>query len=84
MTLSRRSWAPVALFSGEATNVEVGVTNELFPNQRASSVASCLFNATPEDFTGGEGIAEANAVIAKFNALTATQQQDIINFLRSP
>jgi hypothetical protein len=26
---------------------------------------------------------EANGVIAKFNALTAAQQQDILNFLRS-
>jgi CxxC motif-containing protein (DUF1111 family) len=39
------------IFSGEAYNVEIGVTNELFPNERANPPASCLLNATPEDTT---------------------------------
>jgi hypothetical protein len=26
---------------------------------------------------------EANAVVGRFNALTATQKQDVLNFLRS-
>lgn len=36
------------LFSGEAYNVEQGVTNEVFPNEREDE-ATCQLNATPED-----------------------------------
>jgi CxxC motif-containing protein (DUF1111 family) len=39
------------IFAGEAYNVEMGVTNELFQTERASPPASCLYNATPEDQT---------------------------------
>jgi CxxC motif-containing protein (DUF1111 family) len=39
------------LFSGEAYNVEIGVTNELFPNERGNPPAACLLNSTPEDIT---------------------------------
>ena len=43
------------MFSGEAYNVEMGITNELFPNERGYPPtplpASCLFNPTPEDGT---------------------------------
>jgi CxxC motif-containing protein (DUF1111 family) len=39
------------MFAGEAYNVEIGVTNELFPNERANPPASCLLNPTPEDTT---------------------------------
>ena len=39
------------IFSGEAYNVEMGVTNELFPNERANPPSSCLYNPTPEDET---------------------------------
>ena len=37
------------VFAGEAYNVEMGVTNELFTNERGLPPASCLFNPTPED-----------------------------------
>ncbi len=39
------------VFTGEAYNVEMGVTNELFPNERGNPPANCLSNPTPEDFT---------------------------------
>jgi len=47
------------IFSGEAYNVEMGVTNELFPNERANPdeaqrgglPAACKLNPTPEDAT---------------------------------
>jgi len=43
------------VFAGEAYNVEMGITNELFPNERGYPPrpipASCLFNQTPEDGT---------------------------------
>ncbi|MGE5047094.1 MAG: di-heme oxidoredictase family protein, partial [Deltaproteobacteria bacterium] len=38
----------LVIFSGEAYNVEQGVTNELFPNERGG-IASCRANPTPED-----------------------------------
>jgi len=41
----------VEIFAGEAYNVELGVTNELFPDERMLPPASCLYNPTPEDTT---------------------------------
>jgi CxxC motif-containing protein (DUF1111 family) len=38
------------IFAGEAYNVEQGVTNELFPNER-DKTPSCQFNGTAEDDT---------------------------------
>ena len=39
------------VFAGEAYNVEIGVTNELFQNERGNPPAACLYNPTPEDET---------------------------------
>jgi CxxC motif-containing protein (DUF1111 family) len=43
------------VFGAEAYNVEMGVTNEMFPNERGYPPTpvpqSCLFNQTPEDGT---------------------------------
>jgi len=36
------------IFAGEAYNVEQGVSNEVFPNERAAATG-CVFNGTPED-----------------------------------
>ena len=53
-TITRFGWKAqnksVELFSGEAYNVEMGVTNELFTTER-DQTAGCQFNATPEDYT---------------------------------
>ena len=38
------------VFAGEAYNVELGVTNELFPTEREET-PGCQFNATPESST---------------------------------
>jgi len=75
-TITRFGWKAqnksLLLFAGEAYNVEQGVTNEMFPNER-DETSGCTFNATPEDFTdsvlgGGSGSAAANAA------------SDIVNF----
>jgi CxxC motif-containing protein (DUF1111 family) len=54
-TITRFGWKAqnksVEIFAGEAYNVEMGVTNELFPNERAQPPASCMTNPTPEDST---------------------------------
>ena len=48
------------IFAGEAYNVEMGITNELFPNERGYPPnpipPSCLFNPTPEDRTVFESL----------------------------
>jgi CxxC motif-containing protein (DUF1111 family) len=53
-TITRFGWKAqnksLEVFAGEAYNVEMGVTNELFPNERDES-PGCLFNGTPEDVT---------------------------------
>jgi CxxC motif-containing protein (DUF1111 family) len=45
----------LVIFAGEAYNVEMGITNELFPNERGypphPTPSSCLLNPTPEDRT---------------------------------
>ena len=38
------------VFAGEAYNVEQGVSNEAFTNERAA-VTGCIYNGTPEDAT---------------------------------
>jgi len=54
-TITRFGWKAqnksLEVFAGEAYNVEIGVTNELFPNERNNPPASCVFNPTPEDST---------------------------------
>lgn len=39
------------VFAGEAYNVEIGVTNELFQTERGNPPAACMYNPTPEDET---------------------------------
>jgi CxxC motif-containing protein (DUF1111 family) len=58
-TITRFGWKAqnksLLLFSGEAYNVEQGITNELFPNERDEEPVplpgACKQNATPEDDT---------------------------------
>jgi CxxC motif-containing protein (DUF1111 family) len=57
-TITRFGWKAqnksLLMFSGEAYNVEIGVTNELFPNEREDNPA-CATNTTPEDQPGPNG-----------------------------
>jgi CxxC motif-containing protein (DUF1111 family) len=62
-TIARFGWKAqnksLEMFAGEAYNVEMGVTNELFPNERPNPYealhgglpANCRLNPTPEDGT---------------------------------
>jgi CxxC motif-containing protein (DUF1111 family) len=54
------------IFAGEAYNVEMGVTNELFQTKRANPPASCLYNSMPEDQTNfdSNGAAVTSDVVA--------------------
>ena len=53
-TITRFGWKAqnksLLLFAGEAYNVEMGITNEIFPNER-EEVPQCQFNALPENIT---------------------------------
>jgi len=77
-TISRFGWKAqnksVAIFAGEAYNVEQGVTNELFPNERQGD-PSCQFTTHPEDHTdiGSTSLAALSDVVlfAKFMDLLA-------------
>src|SRR5215472_4408380 len=52
-TITKFGWKAqnksMLMFAGEASNVEMGITNELFTNER--STGGCATNATPEDNT---------------------------------
>jgi len=62
-TIARFGWKAqnksLLLFSGEAYNVEMGITNELFPNERDTD-PTCQLNPTPEDTTPLEAEATAS------------------------
>ena len=75
-TITRFGWKAqnksLLMFAGEAYNVEIGVSNEIFPNE-IESLSSCGLNATPEDTTnlnrsGGSGSAASD------------YSSDIVNF----
>jgi CxxC motif-containing protein (DUF1111 family) len=58
-TVTRFGWKAqnksLLIFSGEAYNVEMGVTNENFQNERAVDSTACVFNGGPEDVTNTIG-----------------------------
>ncbi len=60
-TITRFGWKAqnksLVVFSGEAYNVEQGVSNEVFMNER-SAEPGCVFNASPEDATRVSGSTE--------------------------
>jgi CxxC motif-containing protein (DUF1111 family) len=71
-TISRFGWKAqnksLLIFSGEAYNVEMGVSNELFTQERplpgedstTGLPANCRINPTPEDITHTDGIDAAS------------------------
>jgi CxxC motif-containing protein (DUF1111 family) len=67
------------MFAAEAANVEEGISNELFPNER-DAVPGCVFNATPEDSTN---LLNPNPQSPNFGTPTGTASEmssDIVNF----
>ena len=77
-TITRFGWKAqnksLLIFAGEAYNVEVGVSNEEFPNDR-SAVSGCVFNPTPEDNTN---FTDPNTGILTGSA--SDMSSDITNF----
>jgi hypothetical protein len=69
-TITRLGWKTqnksLLIFSGEACNVEMGVTNQLFPQER-DETPGCLFNPTPAD-TVNFGTSPSTAVPSDIEA----------------
>jgi CxxC motif-containing protein (DUF1111 family) len=82
-TITRFGWKAqnksLLMFSGEAYNVEIGISNELFPNKR-SAVAGCVFNPTPDD---ASNMLNGNPDSPNYNTTVGTVSEmssDIVNF----
>src|SRR5262249_8345575 len=75
-TITRFGWKAqnksLLIFSGEAYNVEMGVTNDAFPNEREAN-PNCQFNALPESTTNLVNTANSKSPASDFS-------QDIVNF----
>ncbi len=84
-TITKFGWKAqnksLEVFAGEAYNVEIGVTNELFTNERGLPPAACLFNPTPEDtinFTAsGSAILSDVVAFAAFMRFLAPPAQSV-------
>jgi CxxC motif-containing protein (DUF1111 family) len=76
-TITRFGWKAqnksLIIFAGEAYNVEQGVTNEVFGNER--SVANCEVNPTPEDSTNIR-----NPVGGALTGTASQMSSDTVNF----
>jgi CxxC motif-containing protein (DUF1111 family) len=75
-TITRFGWKAqnksLVMFAGEAYNVEQGVTNELFPNER-DETPGCMINALPEDSTVLTPIGSSSSTASDYSS-------DIVNF----
>jgi CxxC motif-containing protein (DUF1111 family) len=75
-TITRFGWKAqnksLLMFAGEAYNVEMGVTNDLFPNERETD-PNCQFNPTPESTTNLTNTTNSGSPASDFS-------QDIVNF----
>jgi CxxC motif-containing protein (DUF1111 family) len=83
-TITRFGWKAqnksLLIFAGEAYNVEMGVSNELFPEERddtpddtPSIAQSCNLNTIPEDFTNLTDNGASNSPASDISS-------DIVNF----
>ncbi|MGA8492406.1 MAG: di-heme oxidoredictase family protein [Terriglobales bacterium] len=82
-TVTRFGWKAqnksLLIFAGEAYNVEQGVANELFPNER-SALTGCVFNTAPEDSTN---MLNASSTSPNFGSTIGTASEmssDVVNF----
>src|SRR5262249_27382477 len=82
-TVSRFGWKAqnksLLIFVGEAYNVEQGVANEEFPNER-NAVAGCVFNGTPEDHTNILNPNDASPHVGTTLGTASEMSSDTVNF----
>ena len=82
-TITRFGWKAqnksLLMFAGEAYNVEQGVSNELFANER-SAVPGCVFNDSPEDASvmvnGNSGSPNFGTTLGTVSEMSS----DLVNF----
>ncbi|MGB8841080.1 MAG: di-heme oxidoredictase family protein [Aliidongia sp.] len=78
-TIMRFGWKAqnksIAIFAGEAYNVEQGVTNDLFPTERVEQT-NCIFNGLPEDLANEV----ANTQVAGVTFGASQFSSDVVNF----
>ncbi len=66
-TIARFGWKAqnksLLLFSGEAYNVEMGITNEIFPTER-DETSACQYATVPNDALNTEAVTPIDALLA--------------------
>ena len=81
-TITRFGWKAqnksLLMFAGEAYNVEMGITNQLFPQER-DETPGCLFNATPEDTLN---FTPTPATTGNSNTAVISDVEAFANFMR--
>jgi CxxC motif-containing protein (DUF1111 family) len=81
-TITRFGWKAqnksLLMFAGEAYNVEMGITNQLFPQER-DEMPGCLFNATPEDTLN---FTPAPSTAGNSNTAVISDIEAFANFMR--
>jgi hypothetical protein len=82
-TLTRFGWKAqnksLLMFAGEAYNVEIGASNELFPNERVAA-PGCGYNPGPEDASNILNGNSSSTNYATAVGTTSEMSADIINF----
>jgi CxxC motif-containing protein (DUF1111 family) len=85
-TLTRFGWKAqnksLLMFAGEAYNVEIGASNELFPNERVAA-PGCGYNPGPEDASNILNGNSSSTNYATAVGTTSEMSADIINFAAS-
>jgi CxxC motif-containing protein (DUF1111 family) len=80
-TITRFGWKAqnksLLMFSGEAYNVEMGISNQLFPQERTETAACRTYNSTPEDTNNFPETIAANSATAVLSDIEA-----FANFMR--
>ena len=83
-TITRFGWKAqnksLLVFAGEAYNVEMGITNMMFPQER-DYTPGCIFNATPEDATNFTPTGGQNGAVAPYTAVLSDIEA-FANFMR--
>jgi CxxC motif-containing protein (DUF1111 family) len=81
-TITRFGWKAqnksLLMFAGEAYNVEMGISNQLFPQER-DETPSCLFNPTPNDTLN---FTTAPSASATSNPAVISDIEAFANFMR--
>jgi CxxC motif-containing protein (DUF1111 family) len=82
-TITRFGWKAqnksLLMFVGEAYNVEQGVSNDVFPNER-SAVPGCVFNSSAEDRSKLINDDSGSSDFGTSNGSASDMSSDVVNF----